>query len=50
MEKYMICLILILMIVVLAYLYISKCDTCNALLKKLFKKDKEIFDYQTKDK
>lgn len=45
-----VCSILILIIVVLAYLYIKTCDTCNVLIKKLFKKDKEIFDYQTKNK
>lgn len=46
----MICLMLILIIIVLAYLYIKTCDDCNVLIKKLFKKDKEIFDYQTKNK
>ena len=50
MNIYLVVIILTVVVVVLVYLYISKCDTCNALLKKLFKKDKEIFDYQTKDK
>ena len=42
------CLILGLMVVALAYLYIKECESCNYLIHKLFKKDKEILDYQNK--
>ena len=44
MSIYLIAIILTIIVGILAFAYISKCDDCSYLLKKLFKKDKQLFD------
>lgn len=44
MNIYLIVIILTILTVVLALAYMSKCDDCDNLIAKLFKKDKQLFD------
>jgi hypothetical protein len=44
MSIYLIALILAIVVIILAFAYISKCDDCDYLITKLFKKDKQLFD------
>lgn len=47
MNIYIFTIILIIALIILARFYINKCDDCNSLLAKLFKKEKKIFDLRT---
>jgi len=43
MSIYLVAIILTIIVGILTFAYISKCDDCDYLITKLFKKDKELF-------